>query len=781
MEEPDVKGPVRSHTADVQQLSVIKPEVLHEQLDWNVCPDRNNLLDVLHIKMEKEKTWTNQEGEQHQHQIKTDEDCKEPEPVRNPHQGSDDNTSQCSEPETVDSKEEFTPKQQDWSPSLDQHDPLELFKIKEEEEELSVQEAEKLQGLEEGSVTKFTFTPVFVKSEEDDKDRTQSSQLHQTNEIKSEAEDCGGPEPDRNSESSEPETDDSWDWEDTRKPRPSSNPSESDLTPVTGGKRFSCLICGKSYPRKTSLNDHMKLHSEGKRFSCSVCRKKFQWRAGVVRHMRVHTGEKPYSCYFCDLSFAQNSSLVSHLRVHTGEKPFKCSVCKASFRVSCHLSKHMRLHSGEKPFSCSVCGKTFAQRGTLRRHGTVHSGEKPFSCSVCGKSFARPENLKRHSTQLSVIKPEVLHEELSWNICPDRNNLMEMLHIKEEKEETWTNQEGEQHQHQIKTDGEDYEEPEPVRNPHQGSDDNTSQCSEPETVDSKEEFTPKQQDWSPSLDQHDPPELFKIKEEEEELSVQEAEKLQGLEEGSVTKFTFTPVFVKSEEDDKDTPQSSQLHQTNEIKTEAEDCGGPEPDRNSESSEPETDDSWDWGDSRKLHPGSDPLEGDLTPEPGRKRFSCSICGKSYPRKSSLNDHMRLHAEGKHFSCSVCRKKFLWRTGFERHMRVHTGEKPYSCYFCNGCFAQKSSLVSHLRVHTGEKPFKCSVCKASFRVACHLSRHTRQHSGEKPFSCSVCGKTFAQRGTLRRHGTVHSEKKPFSCSVCGKSFTRPENLKRHASVH
>nr|XP_046273183.1 gastrula zinc finger protein XlCGF52.1-like [Scatophagus argus] len=324
------------------------------------------------------------------------------------------------------SKEEFPPEQQDWSSTLDQQDPPELPHIKEEHEELwTSQEEEQLQGLkemkEEDDIIKFTFTPVPVKTEEDDEEKPQSSHLHQrpTEQVKSEpeGEDCGGPEPARSSDSErhlppdthEPETDDSWDWEDTRESKSGLNPQTSGSSSEcatsfghngiqTGGKPFSCSVCGKRYPRRNSLNDHLRLHSEGKRFSCSVCKKTFQWRAGLVRHMRIHTGEKPYSCYFCDLRFAQNSSLISHLRVHTGEKPFKCSVCKASFRVSCHLSKHMRLHSGEKPFSCSDCGKRFAQRGALRRHSAVHTGEKPFSCSICGKGFARPENLRRHVT-----------------------------------------------------------------------------------------------------------------------------------------------------------------------------------------------------------------------------------------------------------------------------------------------------------------------------------------------------------------------------------------------
>uniref|UniRef100_A0A671UJ58 C2H2-type domain-containing protein n=1 Tax=Sparus aurata TaxID=8175 RepID=A0A671UJ58_SPAAU len=111
-------------------------------------------------------------------------------------------------------------------------------------------------------------------------------------------------------------------------------------------------ICGKKYPRKKSLTDHMRIHSEGNGFSCSVCsvcKKSFQWRGNLVTHMRIHTGEKPFSCSVCGRRFAAESSLPRHFRIHTGEKPFTCSVCKKTFSDRSVLSKHMRVHTGEKP------------------------------------------------------------------------------------------------------------------------------------------------------------------------------------------------------------------------------------------------------------------------------------------------------------------------------------------------------------------------------------------------------------------------------------------------
>ena len=107
------------------------------------------------------------------------------------------------------------------------------------------------------------------------------------------------------------------------------------------------------------------------------------------------------------------------------------------------------------------------------------------------------------------------------------------------------------------------------------------------------------------------------------------------------------------------------------------------------------------------------------------FSCSFCGKRYPRKNSLRSHMRLHVEGKRFSCPVCQKDFQWKRDVVAHMRSHTGEKPFSCSVCGMRFARKEDLNRHLRVHTGERPFSCSVCGKRFARNAHLKRHSAIH--------------------------------------------------------
>ena len=106
--------------------------------------------------------------------------------------------------------------------------------------------------------------------------------------------------------------------------------------------------------------------------------------------------EQLFFCIMCNKTFKKKSLISKHLRKHIGSRPFSCSVCKKSFTLKTHLTQHEQIHSGSQPFSCSVCNKSFARKTHLTQHEKIHSASRPFSCSVCNKSFTRSSHLAQH-------------------------------------------------------------------------------------------------------------------------------------------------------------------------------------------------------------------------------------------------------------------------------------------------------------------------------------------------------------------------------------------------
>ncbi|XP_018523021.2 zinc finger protein 235 [Lates calcarifer] len=162
---------------------------------------------------------------------------------------------------------------------------------------------------------------------------------------------------------------------------------------------------------------------------------------------------------------------------------------------------------------------------------------------------------------------------------------------------------------------------------------------------------------------------------------------------------------------------------------------------------------------------------------KKLYKCPACSKTFKHNTALQRHITCHTGERPFDCTECGKTFRQKGSLQIHMRRHTGEKPFSCLVCSKNFTQSGTLVAHMRIHTGEKPFSCSVCKKRYNERGTLVRHMRVHTGEKPFTCSLCGKRFSEKGNLNKHKRIHTGEKPFSCGMCEKMFSLLSHLKNH----
>ncbi|XP_070708316.1 zinc finger protein 502-like [Pempheris klunzingeri] len=198
--------------------------------------------------------------------------------------------------------------------------------------------------------------------------------------------------------------------------------------------------------------------------------------------------------------------------------------------------------------------------------------------------------------------------------------------------------------------------------------------------------------------------------------------------------------------------------------------------------PESEDSDSgWKEARESGSDVNTWEGLQTVHTGVEQFGCDVCGKQFKRQGVLKKHIRIHTGEKPFGCDVCGKQFAEQGVLKRHMRIHTGEKPFGCDVCGKRFRRQDSLRTHIRIHTGEKLFGCDVCGRRFTQQGHVRTHMRIHTGEKPFGCDVCGKQFRRQETLRTHIRIHTGEKQFGCDVCGKRFADQGNLKRHVRIH
>lgn len=68
---------------------------------------------------------------------------------------------------------------------------------------------------------------------------------------------------------------------------------------ASGPKLFTCVQCGKAFPKAYLLKKHQEVHVHERRFRCGDCGKLYKTIAHVRGHRRVHSDERPYPCPEC--------------------------------------------------------------------------------------------------------------------------------------------------------------------------------------------------------------------------------------------------------------------------------------------------------------------------------------------------------------------------------------------------------------------------------------------------------------------------------------------------
>ena len=162
----------------------------------------------------------------------------------------------------------------------------------------------------------------------------------------------------------------------------------------------------------------------------------------------------------------------------------------------------------------------------------------------------------------------------------------------------------------------------------------------------------------------------------------------------------------------------------------------------------------------------------------RAWKCSFCSMTFKMRTNLRRHQAIH------SGIVGKNKLKLQSDVpqEEHSDV---SKKHVCHLCGKGYPRKSKLEEHIAVHENLRSFMCDVCGDGFNTKTALDVHAFKHKDERPEVCETCGKAFKRAQSLRNHKKIHAEgedgiQRRFVCPSCNRSFTRRGALYYHIGV-
>ncbi|ADM11212.1 zinc finger domain-containing protein [Encephalitozoon intestinalis ATCC 50506] len=163
------------------------------------------------------------------------------------------------------------------------------------------------------------------------------------------------------------------------------------------------------------------------------------------------------------------------------------------------------------------------------------------------------------------------------------------------------------------------------------------------------------------------------------------------------------------------------------------------------------------------------------------FHCCFegCGKSFSRKSKLNDHFNSHTKNRPYKCDMCEKSYMKNGHLSVHKKKHFPPE-LKCERCGYMCHTKDRLQRHQKTCL---KYRCTICGKEYKKKSWFDVHTESHhvkvfnGRRKKHICEYCKFEFSKKGNLLAHiRSSHLLIKPFKCS-CGKEYAYNASLDKH----
>lgn len=125
-----------------------------------------------------------------------------------------------------------------------------------------------------------------------------------------------------------------------------------------------CPQCSETFPTAATLEAHKRGHAGGWQEWGAPGSGQPGWVPGALggdpaSRPCVAPGPRPFTCVQCGKAFPKAYLLKKHQEVHVHERRFRCGDCGKLYKTIAHVRGHRRVHSDERPYPCPECGKCY--------------------------------------------------------------------------------------------------------------------------------------------------------------------------------------------------------------------------------------------------------------------------------------------------------------------------------------------------------------------------------------------------------------------------------------